>query len=933
MTDGNKLPYFLNGGGKMGELIRQKDWEKTPLGNPVCWPQSLCTMVAVMLANNCAMYIAWGSHFIPLYNDAFSNIIESTETLDIEPRDPLHVFGPTIAPMLAKVMKGEAANLPSFTIPTNQNEPTEASCYTFSIGPIVKEDGAIGGVLITVAAIIQKKVVDEQLKKSEERFRTMVEGTDIMIAISDETNSSNYFNNAWTHLTGWSMVQLMEFKWADLIHDDDRQIFLDLYSTSFQKRLSYTCELRIKNKKGGYNWLFASGMPSFRPDGSFSGFIASFVDITERRYLAEEKQKLMAIIEASPEFIGMVDLHYQIKYANPAAMEMLGLDSYEGRKIIEWVSKENREFAKRIKHELIEKEIFTHEVHFRNEKTNVPFWIRLNAFTIKDPTSKKIIGFATVSPNITKRKKAEYELPASELRFRTLAEALPQLIWETNETGDLVYTSIKWKEYIGFEPKSNEDWKTIIHPLDFDLNLHIWQQSLQTGNTYRNDFRLKTKIGNYRWHTVIAESILDTNLKVTGWAGSLTDIHKEKSFTLELEKKVAVRTKELENLNMTLIKSEQRYHLMINEVQDYAIFYLNINGTVENWNKGAEKIKGYAAHEIIGNNFSIFYPEQDRLRKLPEKLLEQALETGRAVHEGWRVRKDKSTFWANVAITAVHDEVGKLIGFSKVTHDLTDKKEASNKLAIIAEQLEQKNEVLGNINNELNSFTYIASHDLQEPLRKIETFSARLLEKEAINLSEKGKEYLVRLQNSAKRMKALILDLLAYSQTAAIVDGFENMDLRKMTEEVRDELLYELEQKQGIITVGNMCKANIIPFQFRQLLHNIIGNSLKFSVPGQPLIIHIESIIKKNEPIISGIMAGKDSYCHIQISDNGIGFTPQDAEKIFGLFQRVHGNSGQYEGTGIGLAIVKKIVDNHNGVITALGKLDHGAIFDIYIPS
>ena len=187
------------------------------------------------------------------------------------------------------------------------------------------------------------------------------------------------------------------------------------------------------------------------------------------------------------------------------------------------------------------------------------------------------------------------------------------------------------------------------------------------------------------------------------------------------------------------------------------------------------------------------------------------------------------------------------------------------------------------------------------------------------------------MQNAAKRMQTLINDLLSYSRTNIQERVFEKTDLSRIVEEVKEDLKEEIEQKNATIENCENCEANIIPFQFRQLLYNLISNSLKFSKPETPIVIKINSKIVKGAALENKKLEPETNYCHIQIEDNGIGFEQQYSSKIFEVFQRLHGKL-EYSGTGIGLAIVKKIVDNHNGFITATGEKNKGATFDIYIP-
>jgi light-regulated signal transduction histidine kinase (bacteriophytochrome) len=236
------------------------------------------------------------------------------------------------------------------------------------------------------------------------------------------------------------------------------------------------------------------------------------------------------------------------------------------------------------------------------------------------------------------------------------------------------------------------------------------------------------------------------------------------------------------------------------------------------------------------------------------------------------------------------------------------------------------------MNQELQSFAYISSHDLQEPLRKIQTFATRIAEKEEDNLSDYGKQLFNRMQDAAKRMQTLIQDLLAYSRTNTSDRKIEKTDLTQLIEEVKEDLREELQEKHATIEATHLCVADVIPFQFRQLLHNLIGNALKFSNPEIPPHIKIKSEIVSGIKLQNETLSPQVKYCHISVSDNGIGFEEQYKDKIFEVFQRLHGKN-EYDGTGIGLSIVKKIVENHNGYIKAKGEPNKGATFEIYIPT
>ena len=286
-----------------------------------------------------------------------------------------------------------------------------------------------------------------------------------------------------------------------------------------------------------------------------------------------------------------------------------------------------------------------------------------------------------------------------------------------------------------------------------------------------------------------------------------------------------------------------------------------------------------------------------------------------------------------------HGQVTRWIGTSTEVHEQKTQNEAleqavaerTRELQEANEILGEKNEALQQMNKELEAFTYVSSHDLQEPLRKIRTLASRILDKEAQNLTDSGKDYFQRIQKAAGRMQQLIHDLLAFSRLSTEERTVETTDLSGLVQEVVSELSEPIAEKRATIDASELGTVPVIVFQFRQLLHNLIGNALKFSHPDVPPHITITSRTIKGGKLKNGTLLPEKRYCHLTITDNGIGFDAKYSEKIFEVFQRLH-NKAQYPGTGIGLAIVQKIVANHNGLITATGALNKGARFDIYLP-
>lgn len=818
--------------------------------------------------------------------------------------------------------------------------------FNYSFTPLYDLKGNIYGVMNTGVDLTDLNLAKKKIEEADKRFRNTVKQAPVGITI---LRGPEYLvemaNEAYLKLVDQKEATFVGRPLFDSLPEVEQTVS-SLLANVLNTGIPYHgYEVPVPLKRQGNLGIFYFDFlyhPLKEESGKISGIIVTVTEVTEkvesRKNIEQNEQRLSIIVDASE--LGTWELNIKTRELNYSKRYLEIIGGYT-----EYVKLSHEELLKHIHPEdfpvrdiavqeaLVSKYLYYEVRVIWNDQSVHWLEVKGRVFYDSENNPEKLLGTLR---DITELKKHQQELEESEQKFRLLADSLPQHIWISDTEGNLNYFNKSVYDYSGLTPQqiNEEGWLQIVHPDDREENMKTWMNSITTGKDFLFEHRFKRYDGEYRWQLSRAVPQVDENGKIQMWVGTSTDIQEQKIFTNELEKQVKERTKELSLINESLEKSEERYHLMVEEVQDYAIFYLNHQGIVENWNRGAQKIKGYRADEIIGKSFSVFYTESDLKKNIPQKLLNEAKEKGKAIHEGWRIRKNGSPFWANVVITAVHNKKKELIGFSKVTHDLTEKKKADDKLKLNALELQQKNTELEKMNKELQSFAYISSHDLQEPLRKIQTFATQILEKEFQNLSDLGKDRFNRMQNAAQRMQALINDLLSYSKTNIQERKFEKTDLTLIIKEVKEDLREELEQKNAVIESDEICdeiSIDIIPFQFRQLIYNLISNSIKFSKTDIPLHIQIKCKIAKSETFNTTKLLPETDYCHISISDNGIGFEQEYGEKIFDVFQRLHGRN-EYAGTGIGLAIVKKIVENHRGIITAKGKQNKGATFDIYIP-
>jgi PAS domain S-box-containing protein len=372
-------------------------------------------------------------------------------------------------------------------------------------------------------------------------------------------------------------------------------------------------------------------------------------------------------------------------------------------------------------------------------------------------------------------------------------------------------------------------------------------------------------------------------------------------------------------LATTIEQGGRIYQLMVEAVRDYAIFMLDPNGYVASWNTGAERIKGYSAAEIIGQHFSVFYPQEAVASGHPAHELEIAVAEGRFEEEGWRVKKDGGQFWANVVITAVRDEKGALIGFAKVTRDLTERRNAELK----AQEDARRVTVSETANVAKSTFLTAMSHELRTPLNAIGGYTELLTLGLGGPTTPEQLDYLERIRRSQQHLLGIISDLLNFSRIEAGTLTYEirQLSLNEVIKGIVPLIEPQAEAKAIVVkteTTSHDCVVLGDRAKVDQILLNLLSNAIKFTESKGTVSVECKE---------SGNMAS------IDVIDTGVGIPPNKLEAIFEPFVQLGRSlSSAHEGTGLGLAISRELARAMRGNLSVSSKVGSGSTFTLTLP-
>ncbi|MTE25945.1 PAS domain S-box protein [Winogradskyella ouciana] len=1056
---------FLRGGGEMGELIRNKDWSKTELGDPAKWPQPLKTMVGVMLENPFAMYIAWGKEYTQLYNDGYRPILgqnKHPQALGISTKETFSEIWHIIGDMFNDVMDGKAFGFPDFELDLHRNGYLETCYFDFAYSPIRLENGEVGGVLVTVIETTSEKKAQIEIKDRKDELEFVIEaaqlGTFDYNPITNKFSGNKRLKN-WFGLPPDDEIDLNDAIKVIADNDKDRVSQAISEALNYDSGGRYDIEYSIINSASGKEIIVhAKGHVWFNENCEAYRMTGTLEDITERtlanRKSREKEQHIRAMVSDSPIGICVIDAdtllceiindsfieivnkprkeieqHYfwdffsTLKPLHSKALdgvistgkpyfsdEVELLKSNNGTtktayvnlvyaplkdednkvvKVAVWVLDNTAQAEVRKKLSISENNLrlmilqapvalailrdddfkvsiankFALEIWGRNEEQvqNVPLLeampelvpqgfeeflsntlktgerfstpempvelmrngkkdlLYINfSFNALYNGEGEVDGIMAIGIDITDQVLSRKQIQENEEKLQLIIDASFLGVWDLNLKTQHMVASERCYEILGFSDEENLTPDTIIthvHPDDLELRAKSFEKAYQTG-TLNYKLRVIWEDGSLHWKEVKGKVFYDENNEPERMLGTVRDITEERNF------------------HQQLLDREEKFRLLADSMPQH-IWTSDPEGNLNYFNKSVFDYSGLTLQQIEKDGWIQIVHPDDREENL--KQWKHSIDTGEDFLIEHRFRKHDGTYrWQLSRAIPQKDKEGNIKMWVGTSTDIQEQKmfanELENMVQLRTNELRQKNIDLETMNKELQSFVYISSHDLQEPLRKIQIFSSRIKEKELEVLSENAKNYFSRMQKAAHRMQTLIQDLIAYSRTNTKDNNFEIVCLQDIIDDTKETLSEELEEHTVTFNVKGDCLLKVIPVQFNQVMLNLISNSIKFSVEDRPVIISImcQTVLGKDTGIPS-LDANKD-YSQITVSDNGIGFDEQYSQKIFEVFQRLH-NKDAYTGTGIGLAIVKRIIDNHEGAINAESKNNEGATFDIFIPA
>ena len=748
-----------------------------------------------------------------------------------------------------------------------------------------------------------RKKAEEAVVESEQRYHTLTETSPVGIFRTGVAGDMTYVNPCWCRISGISYVEALGDGWLGAVHSEDRSMLKGSWQNATEKiTLS---EYRFVHADGTIVWVMGQTTPEINSKNQLVGYVGTVTNITELKItedlILKEKELSDTLINNMPGVFYLYDdagnfVRWNKNFEN--VTEFTGDEISKMHPIDFYAEDEKQRVKERIKTVFkkptpgIEIEICT------KNKNEIPYYI--NSVAIKYEGKECLLGMGL---DLSERKKAVDEIKKANERYELIGKATNDGVWDwdiksakvwANETHQHLYNLT-----MADPVPNNLEWVRRIHPDDRDRVTIKFEESMVTEcKNFVDEYRFLSRDTEYI--NVLSRIIIirDPSGKPSRLIGSMMDITERKKAEEDIR------------------HSNERYNMVAKATND-SIWDLDIiTGEIIRTGDGFETLFGYDKEAGIDSNpvfAQLVHPEDMPFAK--ESML-AVFKDPDAFYWGkeYRLLKANGQYaYVNDRGYIIRDENGKAIRMIGATRDISGLKENENHLIKLNQSLLIQARDLALSNAELEQFAYVASHDLQEPLRMVTGFLSLIENRYANFIDEKGKKYIYFAIDGAKRMRQMILDLLEISKVGQVDGSLEKVDLNKLVEEIAIIFQEQITEEKVLIDVGELPIIFAYKSSMEQVFQNLIGNAIKYK--------------RKNIPIKITITATSlQEQWQFSVKDNGIGIDKQYFEKIFVIFQRLH-LKNEFSGTGIGLAITKKIVENLGGKIWLESEPGEGSTF------
>ena len=643
-------------------------------------------------------------------------------------------------------------------------------------------------------------------------------------------------------------------------------------------------------------------------------------DITERKRADASLARLAAIVESTKSAILSKDLHGVITSWNTGAEQLYGYrkDEALGKHINLVVPSELQEEERQFLQQVAEGKVVRRGETVRRRKDGSLIPISLIVSPVRD-SDGRVIGVSTIAQDISEQKRAIEALRESQERFQAMANGIPQLAWMAEADGHIFWYNQRWYDYTGttFEEMQGWGWQSVHDSEALPEVLEGWKGAIAAGRPFDMEFPLRGADGAFRMFLTRVMPVKDSHGRVVRWFGTNTDISERKL----AEERLAVQAQELSRSREALESQTIMLQSVLDSI-DEGLVAVDEHGKFTIWNPAAERIIGRGAANVPPTKWSehyrVYMPDMVTPFPPQQNPLARALRGETSTAEMFiRNPELEQGAWIEAAAAPLRSKNGVVSGGVVAFRDITRNKTAEREIWKLNEELEQRvmqrTEQLEAANQELEAFTYSVSHDLRAPLRHISGFSKLLVEEFAPKLDPDAQHYLQRIEEGTRKMGQLVDELLNLARVGRHAISLEVTGLDSLLEEVITMLKPEYQGREVEWQIGTLPFVECDPTLTRQVFQNLLSNALKFTRPRARARIEISHLEHTGSPTI-------------MVRDNGVGFSMKYADKLFGVFQRLH-HSEDFEGTGVGLATVQRIIQKHGGCIWAEADLEKGAAF------